>query len=621
MIYAKLAQILNVEEHFQPTKVSLFLKPSLLDSGNYFDLSTNPCFSALNFKYLNQGTSKLWVTDEDLGYEGKGYIEVLSDTLDPYPSLVYPIRATSAGSYYVWIRGQSKNGSYKIAFYLDDVFQGYIEDNDSANCIWIWRSFELDIEDSETHELKIVLQREGMTLDKIVINSSSAYVPCNVGPNFTDSPYLTAICQIYTVNNDLPYLPLKTLDYYSTLDELKNDGWYSFDISFIDYSYNTTISNKYCIVLTVAGSSNRNYLLWEDGSSEIEVDTPSALFSPESFTPNVISDIYFWFNGSSVQGVEDGNNITTLVDLSNNNRDAYQNTDANKPSFHENQVNSLPAIKIESASQEFLNLSNSFNESAFTLFLYSKQISTRLIALGGSSEFFGTSINDFFLLRDDADAGITNTISGTDGDIEDWKVYVAKLDAQNFYFYLDNKLRDTSVGPHSNVVFDYIGKRTIGQFSDGYIAELICYNRSLTNCEMQRVLNYIYNKYSRCVSSSSSKSSSSSRSSSSSSSSSRSSSSSSRSSSSSSVSSSRSSSSRSSSSSSSKSSSSSSRSSSSSSVSSSSSSSSSLSSSSSSSRSSSSISSSSRSSSSISSSSRSSSSISSSISSSSSVTV
>jgi len=311
----KLSQAFNVFDAFTPTKASVYLKPfSGGSSIDYFDVSTydssadiwGATIDSLNFSTLVQDENALMALEDVLDYTGAGYLESIGSGDDSQVN--YPIRSDTShtGVYVVYIRARSITGRFNVKLFLDDTFEVEIDDAAVPDTSWRWYNTTITISDTDTKLLGIRFFQQGSSIDKIYISPNTLEtVPVGQGHSYTDAPYITLHAEVYTVdNNDRPVSPLMIYDYKTTLTDVLTEGWYNFDLNFLEPGFAVSFPNSYAIVLFAAGSNNDRYILWElqnfdeyiCGSSAIKVTSKgTAYYPPQHTIPHY--GYYYMFRG------------------------------------------------------------------------------------------------------------------------------------------------------------------------------------------------------------------------------------------------------------------------------------------------------------------------------------
>jgi len=277
----RLAQIFGVYGGFTPTKASAFFRPNLVTEGTFFEISPNVTIDALNFSSITQSSNKIIPEDDYANFTGSGYWTVEEfDASSSYPSANYPIHATTVGTYNIWFRTRGSGGVLTIEVRLDGDLIGTISDI-AAPAGWDWNSISHTLPDTGEHTLNVSILVGDAAIDKIYITSNLVEIPVGLGADYSNSPYITVHAQLYTVDlYDNPDMPLFTYDYKTTLDELKTDDWYNFDMHFLDESRAVESQDKYALVVFSSGSNDLEYIVWEMSDADPYIDGPSAIYYP-----------------------------------------------------------------------------------------------------------------------------------------------------------------------------------------------------------------------------------------------------------------------------------------------------------------------------------------------------
>jgi hypothetical protein len=258
----KLGQIFYIYDQFTPAKVSVYLKVIGQYNVPYFDISSTVVVDALNFSDLDQSANKLIPYEGYNNYSGKGsmYVLELADN-GQHATLYYPIRGNDGQQANIYLRGRTSTGRFRADIYLDGTVVAQIDQFGAPIAAWGWFGQTFNIPDSSVHTLGIRMLEPGNALDRFCI-SQVAVTPDNV--NTYQSSFITLHFSIYSLDaNDKPDEFLYIYDYKTSLDELKNDDWYSFDFDFLDTSYSVPLNDKYAIVLFSSGGNSTNFLVWE----------------------------------------------------------------------------------------------------------------------------------------------------------------------------------------------------------------------------------------------------------------------------------------------------------------------------------------------------------------------
>jgi len=290
----KAAQIFSVDGEFVPTKTSTYLLTNLFLNNKYFDATSQVVIDASNFSTLTSDTQRIFYTDVETGYSGPGYLIYPSTVYSPvnvlnaavnymiienpnnFNIIGYPIKNVGNNDIYVRLKDVDGIGDCNIEVYIDSVFES------RSNIVftgadWEWHKLNsISLSESNIYELGIRLYTDGIAFDQMVINPTVAPSGA-VALALTDSPFITAHMGVYNVNNSFkPTTPLYIHDFKTSIDELKQDGWYNFDLNFIDSSLTDDFLKSYALYFSVSGSNSKNFITWERVDADVYSFEPSA---------------------------------------------------------------------------------------------------------------------------------------------------------------------------------------------------------------------------------------------------------------------------------------------------------------------------------------------------------
>lgn len=270
----RLAQIFDVHGGYVPTKATIYLRSVALDNNTYFDLSESTVIDATNFVNIEQSGSVLIFEDTRSNFTGNGYL-ISREFDDGDPVVTYPIKTDEPGRYYLYLRA----GTNDAPFLADILLDGKKIDEMSTDGTedWQWDNIDLVLPDSEIHDLSIKTKGNGNLLDKIYITKNSSS-PSILGPDYTESPYITVHLQMYSVDDSGQLLgALDIYDYKTTLDDIKRDDWYNFDLNTIDDNISIETAQSFALVLSTTGSKPKNHILWDLVDNDEYQIMPSAI--------------------------------------------------------------------------------------------------------------------------------------------------------------------------------------------------------------------------------------------------------------------------------------------------------------------------------------------------------
>ena len=320
----RLGQEFEVNGEFIPTKASVYLKRVGKNSINAWEIgtSTSAVIDATNFSNMSSvaegvidssssDNSIVMLDDEQDGFSGEGYMKVYDSSfpIADYKILNYPIFTFEPGTYDIWIRGMNLEEENPSAYQLDiDILLDGIVIEEISSLVdgsdWSWVKADFVLPDKNIHTLGIRMKEKNDAIDKIYIDVYGTVQPTGSGPSNSTSPYVTVHTKMYETNGlESPVDPLVVYDYKSTIDELKQDDWYNFNISVLDsgsgYVVKEDFSNNYFLIMSSSGRTYSNFISWEISDS----DEYSILSSAISILPSF----------SSAPPFEEMNNIPTTT--------------------------------------------------------------------------------------------------------------------------------------------------------------------------------------------------------------------------------------------------------------------------------------------------------------------
>jgi len=215
-------------------------------------------------------------------FTGNGYVVLDSDTFYDYSIVNYPVRAITSDTFNLWIRVLSPNAPTFTADVLLDgikVKTIYEAVADPSNMMWSWVNTTLVLPDTRQHILGIRIKDIGAAIDKIYIDASSA-IPYSEGPDYGDSPYLTAHMRVYDSSGDSPNNSLFIYDYKNSISHIVQSDWYNFNINVLDSNHGYTsavdFTGSYFLVMSCSGTTHGNFIIWEMADNDEYMSSPSA---------------------------------------------------------------------------------------------------------------------------------------------------------------------------------------------------------------------------------------------------------------------------------------------------------------------------------------------------------
>jgi hypothetical protein len=257
----------------------------------------------------------------------------------------------------------------------------------------------------------------------------------------------------------------------------------------------------------VGGGTFLDSGLSPNGSYSYEVLATSlggtSAFSPVTAAnqagPNVVNvptdGMQLWLMGD---GAWDSS-LEYWQDYSGNGNNAWQSSTANQPTVTPSVLNGKPVVHFNAASAQYLRLPNFLAGAA------GGEIFTVVRAANTTSNSalwtFGAGNGEWYLYSNNGDvySDFGSTAQKNEGvpaqDITQFHVYEESSQSGLWQSWLDGiPFYETQTNTVSFPGAPYLGKGLVGYFS-GDVAEVIVYNRTLTDAERKSVLAYLDQKY------------------------------------------------------------------------------------------------------------------------------
>jgi len=272
----KLAQVFGVYDQFVPTKASVYLRQKASENTSYILIDGGIAVDSLNFSNLLQGTNKLLPSTTFADYSGHGHLYVDEfDSTGSYGVVEYPIKVGSSGNYNIMFRCRRASNPFIMRVYFDGVLISTINENLAVTGDWNWIFITINVPDTNTHTLGLSLRQENSALDKIAM--SNGWLTLATVNNYADA-YITIHANLYTVDgDDRPESEMYIYDFKTTIDEVKTDDWYNFNLNFLEGSRAINFEDKHALVLYSVGSNQNKYVVWEVSDADEYIDGPSAI--------------------------------------------------------------------------------------------------------------------------------------------------------------------------------------------------------------------------------------------------------------------------------------------------------------------------------------------------------
>ena len=229
--------------------------------------------------------------------------------------------------------------------------------------------------------------------------------------------------------------------------------------------------------------------------------------------PTIISGCQVWLTADKITGLVDGDVVTTWSDSSGQSNDFTQSTASKKPLYKTNIFKSKPAIKFDGVDDFLLSVpgaevTDSTDYSIFAVFSYISQADWMTpVSIGAGAnpvvryfQLDGASPRN--IRTECKNSGGVVVVSAAGSDVSVGATYIGSIindSTLNLTQYL-NGVSDANGDP-CNLSDHTLTRFTLGSasppttYANCYLAEVVFYNRTLTDPERRRIEGYLGRKY------------------------------------------------------------------------------------------------------------------------------
>ena len=232
---------------------------------------------------------------------------------------------------------------------------------------------------------------------------------------------------------------------------------------------------------------------------QIPAVAPQFTFSPTTWLPNAFANLAVWFDASDSSVQRTGNVVTQWNDKSTNNVIARA---SNSPTIASNFLNNLNVVQLNSNSSQFFSCSNNtmnITTQDFAIFALVNIPNTQSTAIVSKGYTGAGTDRGYWLFTNFFQYRLANTVATANFTIlsNNW-VIISAMGYRTGSFtpaYLNGSLGGFQAFTSSQVIDNtsnfFIGRSEVGSYYNGYIAEIIGYNNTITQAQRQQVEGYL----------------------------------------------------------------------------------------------------------------------------------
>jgi PKD repeat protein len=238
----------------------------------------------------------------------------------------------------------------------------------------------------------------------------------------------------------------------------------------------------YTVVLTVT----------DDGEATSSTSRSVEAYGGPFVDPSSLPGLAMWLRADAISGLSDGVPISTWEDQSGRGHHASQASASKQPTYRTDIVNGRPALHFDATDDGMSTTLNPSGMAQTVFFVWSFAATSRswtyLMNAGGSRWILGVTSGKYF--------GYTGSYMwGDPYTAGRWVVQTVRQSDALAEMWIDGTGRATTTSVQDPGTVHFAASGSYTNPLDGYIAEVIWYDRTLTNQERTEVESWLAGKY------------------------------------------------------------------------------------------------------------------------------
>ncbi|HKY76464.1 MAG TPA: S8 family serine peptidase, partial [Acidimicrobiia bacterium] len=246
-------------------------------------------------------------------------------------------------------------------------------------------------------------------------------------------------------------------------------------------SHTYACSGTYTVSLRVTDDGGRS-------SSTSQSVTVSASADPEG--PGAIPNMILWLRADRIEGLSDGDPVSTWSDQSGSCNHGTQSVASKQPIYRTNQLNGLPAVFFDASDDGMATTADPFTSTTIFAVYSSRAAQSGYLLNGGASFFMGPYAG---LYRAYNGAYMNGpSVTGGRWVVQTFRQSLGNSLAEHFIDGAPAGTTTKTVNPTAIL----LGKQgTYSARLDGYVAELLVYRGTLSDADVQAVHDWFEARY------------------------------------------------------------------------------------------------------------------------------
>jgi len=241
----------------------------------------------------------------------------------------------------------------------------------------------------------------------------------------------------------------------------------------------------------VGNSASPDDGTWEAWTPTTKDTLINSFDTVSTIEPSSLSGLALWLKADALVGYSDGQAVANWADSSGNSRTFTQANAPQRPAFKPNIINGKPVVRFTAANSQTMTNATNFSTPSTVIYLSKQNGGTNGRVLAGLSNNWLLGYHGARKRQAYFGNGWVSQIHDASADTA-WHIYTSTHNGTTSQAYEDGNIYANGPngvqGPNGLALIGYFGT---SEFSDADIAEVIVYNRVLTDSERKKIEYYL----------------------------------------------------------------------------------------------------------------------------------